>query len=295
MTVSQPAQNRALWQLIAGQFLIGSVGVFVHEAGQDAITTVFYRCLFGAMFLSVWAHFAGQLRGVWRDRRLLLGAVCSGVLLVLSWVSLFAGMARASIGVATMLFHCYPFVMLILAALVLRERTRLADWGWTALAFLGLLGSANPQRLLAELSSNYSTGIALTLLAGVLCGASLLLSRQISKQRAVAVVFIQCCTGIVMLAAFANSSVMHAGNHWFWLVGLGVIHSGLSYVLCYTAYRHLAVATIAVLSFIYPLVALRLDYFVYGQLFNAVQLGGLGLIVVGTLGVSLKWGRRAER
>ena len=92
-----------------------------------------------------------------------------------------------------------------------------------------------------------------------------------------------------MLAAFSSSTVLRPGNHWYWLVGLGVIHSGLAYVLSYSAYRHLAVATIAVLSFGYPLLALLLDYLVYGQRLALVQLAGLGLIVLGSLGVSLKW------
>ena len=48
--------NRApLAQLLLAELLIGSVGVFVHESGQDAVTAVFYRCLFGSLFLLAWA------------------------------------------------------------------------------------------------------------------------------------------------------------------------------------------------------------------------------------------------
>lgn len=274
--------------MLAAQFLIASIGIFVHEGGQDPVTTVFYRCLFGALFLGAWGLLGGHLRGLLQERKLVLGAMASGVLLVLSWVSLFAGMARSSISVATMMFYCYPFIMMVLAALLLGERTRPANWGWTLLAFLGLLCSADPQRMLAGMAGNYQTGIALALLAGVLCGASLLLSRHISKHRAVAVVFLQCCVGAVMLAAFSSSTALRPGHHWYWLVGLGVIHSGLAYVLSYSAYRHLAVATIAVLSFGYPLLALLLDFLVYGQRLAPAQLAGLGLIVLGSLGVSLK-------
>lgn len=288
MSAPPSPRTAALWQLLAAQFLIASIGIFVREGGQDPVTTVFYRCVFGALFLGAWGVVGGHLRGILQDRRLVLGAVASGVLLVLSWVSLFAGMARSSISVSTMMFYCYPFVMMVLAALLLGERTRPADWGWTLLAFLGLACSAHPQRLLASMGSNYQTGIALALLAGVLCGSSLLLSRQVARQRAIAVVFLQCCVGAAMLAGFSSTTVLRAGNHWYWLVGLGVIHSGLAYVLSYSAYRHLAVATIAVLSFGYPLLALLLDFLVYGQRLAAVQLAGIGLIVLGSLGVSLK-------
>ncbi len=287
---SPPAASRtALWQLLIAEVLIGSVGVFVHESGQDPVTAVFYRCLFGALFLLAWGLARGHLRGVLHDRVLLRGAVISGVLLVLNWVALFAGMARSSIGVATLVYHFFPFVMLILAALLLGERTRPADWGWTALAFVGVVCSADPLRLLQHVDAGYLAGIGLTLLGAVLCGASLLMSRSVGRQRPFAVVTIQCCVGSVMLAGFSSGTALHLGTHWAWLVGLGVIHSGIVYVLFYSAYRHLSVATIAVIAFVYPLVTLVLDYALYGHRLDAVQLLGVALIILGTLGVNLKW------
>jgi drug/metabolite transporter (DMT)-like permease len=283
------ASRGALWQLLIAEVLIGSVGVFVHESGQDPVTAVFYRCLFGALFLLAWGCARGHLRGVLRERALLRGAVISGVLLVLNWVALFAGMARSSIGVVTMVYHFFPFVMLILAALTLGERTRPADWGWTVLAFVGVICSADPLRLLRQVDATYLSGIGLTLLAALLCGASLLMSRSVGRQRPFAVVTVQCCVGTLMLAGFASPSALHAGTHWVWLIGLGVIHSGIVYVLFYSSYRHLSVATIAVIAFVYPLVTLLLDYAIYGHRLEGVQLLGLALIVLGTLGVNLKW------
>ncbi|NIK31846.1 drug/metabolite transporter (DMT)-like permease [Xanthomonas arboricola] len=287
--VSAGAGRRAVWQLLVAEILIGSVGVFVHESGQDPVTAVFYRCLFGALFLTVCGLVGGQLRGLWRERALLRDAIISGVLLVLNWVALFAGMARSSIGVATMVYHVFPFVMLLLAALLQGERTRRADLGWTLLAFVGVACSANPARLWQAADRGYLIGIALTLLAALLCGASLLMSRRISRERPLAVVTVQCWVGTFLLAGFSSSAALHPGPHWLWLAGLGVIHSGIVYVLFYSSYRHLHVATIAVLAFVYPLVTLLLDYLLYGHALVPVQWLGLALIVMGTLAVNLKW------
>jgi drug/metabolite transporter (DMT)-like permease len=208
---------------------------------------------------------------------------------VLNWVALFAGMARSSIGVATLVYHFFPFVMLILAALLQGERTRPADLAWTLLGFVGVACSADPARLWRDADASYLIGIGLTLLAAVLCGASLLMSRKIGKQRPFALVMIQCWVGVAMLAGFSSAGVFHVGPHWAWLLGLGVIHSGIVYVLFYSAYPRLPVVTIAVVAFVYPLVTLLLDYLIYGHRLAPVQLAGLVLIVLGTLGVNLKW------
>jgi drug/metabolite transporter (DMT)-like permease len=288
-TTSPGDARAALGQLLLGELLIGSVGVFVHESGQDAVTAVFYRCLFGGLFLLAWGMARGHLRGLLQERVLLRGAVLSGVLLVLNWVALFAGMARSSIGVATLVYHFFPFVMLILAALLQGERTRPADLAWTLLGFVGVACSADPARLWRDADASYLIGIGLTLLAAVLCGASLLMSRKIGKQRPFALVMIQCWVGVAMLAGFSSAGVFHVGLHWAWLLGLGVIHSGIVYVLFYSAYPRLPVVTIAVVAFVYPLVTLLLDYLIYGHRLAPVQLAGLALIVLGTLGVNLKW------
>jgi drug/metabolite transporter (DMT)-like permease len=288
-TTSPGDARAALGQLLLGELLIGSVGVFVHESGQDAVTAVFYRCLFGGLFLLAWGLARRHLRGLLQERVLLRGAVLSGVLLVLNWVALFAGMARSSIGVATLVYHFFPFVMLILAALLQGERTPTADLAWTLLGFVGVACSADPARLWRDADASYLIGIGLTLLAAVLCGASLLMSRKIGKQRPFALVMIQCWVGVAMLAGFSSTGVFHVGPHWAWLLGLGVIHSGIVYVLFYSSYPRLPVVTIAVVAFVYPLVTLLLDYLIYGHLLAPVQLAGLVLIVLGTLGVNLKW------
>jgi len=292
MTTFTGADSRAaLIRLLIAEILIGSVGIFAHEGGQDPITTVFYRCLFGSLFLLVWGTAGGHLRGLLAERALIGSAIFSGVLLVLNWVALFAGMARSSIGVATMVYHFFPFAMLGLAALFFGERSRAADVGWTAIAFVGVaLSAADPAKLAGLTNATYLFGIGLTFVAAVLCGASLLLSRRISRERPLAVVLIQCLTGVAMLAPFARyAAVAHLGPHWFWLAGLGLIHSGICYVLFYSAYPRLQVATIAVIAFVYPLVALLLDYAIYGHTLSALQLAGVALIVLGTLGVNLKW------
>jgi drug/metabolite transporter (DMT)-like permease len=288
-TVAQDGSHAAIGTLLLGEVLIGSVGVFVHESGQDAVTAVFYRCLFGGLFLLAWGLQRGHLRGVLQDRVLLRGALFSGVLLVLNWVALFAGMARSSIGVATMVYHFFPFVMLILAALLQGERTRPADLAWTLIGFAGVACSADPLRMWRSADANYLIGIGMTLLSAVLCGASLLMSRRVGKQRPFALVMIQCWVGVIMLAGFSSPGVFHLGWHWGWLVGLGVIHSGIVYVLFYSSYSRLPVVTIAVMAFVYPMVALLLDYLIYGHRLAPIQMAGLGLIVLGTLGVNLKW------
>ena len=160
MNAASSRESRtALIQLFVAEILIGSVGVFVHEGGQDATTSVFFRCVFGSLFLMAWGIARGHLRGLLAERALIKAAVVSGVVLVLNWVALFAGMARSSIGVATLVYHFFPFAMLALAALFYGERTRPVDLAWTSLAFAGVVLSADPIKLFGSADASYLLGV----------------------------------------------------------------------------------------------------------------------------------------
>jgi drug/metabolite transporter (DMT)-like permease len=100
----------------------------------------------------------------------------------------------------------------------------------------------------------------------------------------------QCAVGVVCLPFIAPLTAVHIGPmQWFWLVGMGVLHTGLSYVLIYGALPNLSTPIIAVLLFVYPLTAIVVDAVVYGRALSMPQLAGMVLIVVASLGVNLGW------
>jgi drug/metabolite transporter (DMT)-like permease len=73
------------------------------------------------------------------------------------------------------------------------------------------------------------------------------------------------------------------------LIGIDVIHTGIAYVVMYSAYPRLTTPAIGVLAFIYPLVEIIVDWAVYDHPFGWVRAVGMGLIAAGTLGVRLDW------
>jgi len=104
----------------------------------------------------------------------------------------------------------------------------------------------------------------------------------------------QCAVGVVFLPIIAPLiapfDAVHIGAmQWFWIVGMGVLHTGLSYVLIYGALPKLTTPIIAVLLFVYPLTAIAVDAIVYGRALSLPQLAGMALIVIASLGVNLGW------
>jgi drug/metabolite transporter (DMT)-like permease len=74
-----------------------------------------------------------------------------------------------------------------------------------------------------------------------------------------------------------------AAAPWLWLAGLGVLHTGLAYVLLYAGMARLPAGQVAVLQFVYPAAALLIDAVVYGHVLDAVQTGGVVLMAMALL------------
>jgi drug/metabolite transporter (DMT)-like permease len=73
-------------------------------------------------------------------------------------------------------------------------------------------------------------------------------------------------------------SLPHQPSAWGWLAGLGVIHTGLAYVVLFAGMARLTLGKIAVLQFVYPLAAVLFDWVIYGTTLSAVQLAGVFLM-----------------
>ncbi|QIJ64085.1 DMT family transporter [Streptomyces sp. JB150] len=289
-----PSQRRGAAQLTAAMVLSGTLGVFVVESGASPFDVVFFRVLFGALALGGYIAARGWLRDHGFTPRTLKLAVLGGVFIVFNWVFLFQSYESTSISVATVVYHTQPFYVVLLGALLFRERLTAAKVGWIAVAFAGLIlvSGVTPGDLAS--GGGYLLGIGQALLAALLYGLSTVVTKRITGVRPHLIALVQVLVGIPLLLPFADFGAMSGtGADWGWLVGLGVIHTGLMYVLMYAAYAQLPTAKIAVLAFVYPAVAMVTDWLVYGHHIGLVQALGVPLIVTAGLKVTLARPRAA--
>jgi drug/metabolite transporter (DMT)-like permease len=93
-----------------------------------------------------------------------------------------------------------------------------------------------------------------------------------------------------MLAPFANLSHLPA-DPWSWamLATLGIVHTGLMYILMYGAIQKLPTHLQGSLSFIYPVVAILVDVTAFGHRLHLSQVVGAALILTAAAGMNLGW------
>ncbi|MDC6171130.1 DMT family transporter [Paucibacter sp. XJ19-41] len=284
-------------QMVAAMAISGTIGAFVFESGQSPFNVVFFRCLFGALCLAAWCAATGLLRRRHFTRRMLGLSALGGVFIVFNWVLLFAAFHHASISIATAVYNTQPFMLVGLGVLLLGERVDAAKLAWIALAFVGLLLLVG----IGPLSQGSASllGFAMALGAALLYAFAALVIKRLAGVPPQLIALVQVSLGTLLLLPLADFGALPAPQQspapWLWLLGMGVLHTGLMYILLYSAIQRLPTTRVAVLSFIYPAIALAIDHGFYGQQLGLQQWLGVALIALGNLGVNLGLGwRRAQ-
>lgn len=270
--------------MVAAGVLLGTIGIFVEEAGQDPATTVWFRCVFGLGALLAWGAATRRLHEVTGLRGRGLAAVAgAGVLMIGSWGLFFAAIPLSSIAVSTVVFHLQPFWLLAMGSFFLGERVTPGQWIAAGVALAGLaLATGLPDQAAGWWAqrSGYAAGLGLSLAGSVLyAGAGLIGKTQAQQVGSFALSTGQCAVGTLALGAWPFGHGLPAwGAAWGWLAGLGVLHTGVAYALLYAGMARLGTGRIAVLQFVYPATAVLVDWGVYGRAPSPLQILGFGLI-----------------
>lgn len=283
---------RGTAEMTAAMIISGTIGWFVVHSGLPAVDVVFWRCAFGALALLVACTALGLLRGRPTPSLLALAAL-GGACIVVNWLLLFASFTHASISIATAVYNTQPFMLVALGALFFGERLTLYKLLWLAVAFAGVLLIVQARPGADHAGSNFPLGIALALGAAFFYALAAIVAKKLRGTPPHLIALIQVCVGVAMLAPFANLSGLPAdARAWTMLVTLGIVHTGLMYVLLYGAIQKLPTHLIGSLSFIYPVAAIVVDDLAFGHRLQPVQFLGVAAILFAAAGMNLGWMRR---
>ncbi|ROL74252.1 EamA family transporter [Pseudomonas protegens] len=288
--------RRGSLEMTAAMLISGTIGWFVLVSGQPVLDVVFWRCLFGAATLLLICGAFGFLRKNILTRRTLILAVLSGVAIVGNWVLLFGSYSRASIAIGTAVYNVQPFILVALGALFLGEKITPQKLFWLCLSFAGMLAIVSAHGAQGETGNDYLLGIALALGAALLYAFAALLIKRLSGTPPHLIALIQVCTGVLLLAPWANlGAPPQQATAWASLLTLGIVHTGVMYVLLYGAIQKLPTALTGALSFIYPIAAIFVDWLAFGHRLGLLQWVGVGAILLAAAGMQQGWTLKRRR
>jgi len=266
-------------------------GLKLCVARTDAFTaTVLIGCC-ATLALFAWLAVRGKTRAIWPQFKrypvyfILTGIVGLGVQQVL-YLSSYTFLPASQVVV---LFYLYPLLMVMLSALILKEKTTWLSVGCILTGFLGVY-----------VLISQGTFLRIELCAGVFItlGASFAwaLFSVLLKQRAFDIeigMFLFNLFGLIFLAVLIPVFGFSASHHPVELIGmlyLGVVPTAIAFVTWNRALTLAPTNTCSALALVTPLLAMVIIGIVLRETFHPSYAVGM-VLILGSVLLNLRFGR----
>ncbi|MBQ5842801.1 MAG: EamA family transporter, partial [Clostridia bacterium] len=217
-------------------------------------------------------------------KELVLLAV-SGAAMGVNWILLFEAYKYTTVSVATLCYYFAPVLVTLACPILFKEKMSAKKWVCFIMATLGL-GLITGIGGMGE--GDHLRGILFGISAAVFYATVVILNKYIKQISGIHRTFLQFVSAFgvllpyVLLTDGINLSSLN-GVGWASLVTVGLLHTGVTYCLYFSALKDLPGQTAAVLSYIDPLVAVIVSVTLLGETITPMQLIGGALILGFTL------------
>ncbi len=271
---------------IVSMAVFGTLGLFVRNIPVSSAELALYRAVLAALLIGIYlaaAKRGPELAGVKKELPLLL---LSGVAMGFNWILLFEAYRYTTVSVATLSYYFAPVIVTAACPLLFKEKITAKQRLCFVMSTLGIVLITGVGDLSA--GSNHLIGILFGLGAACLYAAVILLNKFIKNVDGIHRTFLQFIAAVAVLLPYVllTSGISLSGldpRGWGCLLIVGLVHTGVTYCLYFSALKELSGQQAAILSYIDPLVAVLVSVFILGEDISAVQIVGGALILGFTL------------
>ena len=269
--------------MVTAMAVFGTVALFVRNIPVSSSEIALYRAVMAALLLGAFLLLTGQkidFRAIRKELPLLL---ISGMAMGINWILLFEAYRYTTVSVATLSYYFAPVIVTVACPILFKEKMGVKQWLCFGMSTLGIVLITGVGDLSA--GNTHLIGILFGFGAAVLYAAVVLLNKFIKGVAGIQRTFLQFVAAILILLPYVlltGGIHLHSlsGSGWVNLLIIGIIHTGITYCLYFSALRDIPGQEAAILSYIDPLVAVAISVFVLGEQLTLLQLLG-GILILG--------------
>lgn len=280
-TTTPSGTGRARLGLIVSMTVFGTIGLFVRRIEITSAELALCRAGLAAMFLLL--YFLVTRRHLrLSEIKKSLWLLASGAAMGINWMLLFEAYKYTTISLATLSYYLAPVLVTALCPLLFHEkmtRTQVLCFLMSTIGVALIIGSGGVHGGASDVR-----GICFGVSAAVFYAAVILLNKYITGVPALERTFVQFLAAILVLTPYvALTSGFHPGvmstTGWVNLLIVGLVHTGLTYCMYFSAIRALPGQESSLLSYIDPIVSVLVSVLLLGEPLAPVQIVGVVLFL----------------
>lgn len=257
--------NKAKLELIASMFIFGTIGIFVRHIPLPSSMIALARGFVGAFFVLLFVYLKKSKLDKAAIKKNFVMLALSGAFIGINWILLFESYNYTTVATATICYYMEPIFVILASPFLLKEKLTAKKAICAAVALLGMV----------FVSGVLHTGIpALSEAKGILYGLGaacfyatvVLMNKKITEINAYDKTIMQLGMGAIVLSPyvmltqdFGTAALSMTPALWALLLFVGLVHTGVAYALYFDAMKDLKAQTIAIFSYIDPIVAILLS------------------------------------
>ncbi len=273
-------------QLIIAMCIYGTIGVFVRYIPLPSSIIACCRAMIGTIFVGL-VFIVGKRKPDFQViRKKAFPLVLSGIFLGANWIFLFESYRYTTVAIGTLCNYMAPIFIVIASAILFKEKINLKKCICILTAMLGMVFvSGIMEGGIPE--GNQLKGVLLGLISAVLYAIIVLINKKIKEIDGYDKTIIQLCVSAIAIIPYIclTENVKEIRLDSFgilMLVFVGIVHTGIAYVLYFGSIKNLSAQTIAILSYLDPVIAIILSVLILREPLGVYGLIGAILILGST-------------
>ncbi len=266
--------------------IFGTLGPFTRQIAVSSGELALYRAVLAVLLIGGYLLVSREKRNVAAVKRELLLLIVSGMAMGVNWVLLFEAYRYTTISLATLSYYFAPVIVTVACPVFFREKLTKKQLLCFVMATAGLVLIIGVEGV----SGNGTDGIGILygLAAAGFYASVILMNKAIKKVAGIHRTLIQLLGAVLILLPYTMLTQPIRFPQldltgWICMAVVGLIHTGVNYCLYFSSLKDLKGQSAAVLSYIDPLVAVLISFFVLGEGITVPQLIGGAMILGFTL------------
>lgn len=265
--------------------IFGTIGLFVKNIPLPTGEIALYRALLAVLLVGGYLLITKKRISFKDCKKELALLLLSGAAMGFNWIFLFSAYKCTTVSVATLSYYFAPVIVTVLSPLLFKEKMTLKKIVCFIFSTAGLILITG----LGNLGGNlmHIKGISFGIGAAILYAAVMLLNKAIKGIGGIERTFLQFVSAAVVLVPYVlltdgiNITSLHTKGFIF-LIMVGLVHTGVTYLMYFSSLKELEGQQVAVLSYIDPLVAVLVSVLILKESITLTQIIGGALILIFT-------------
>ena len=270
-------------KLCLSMTIFGSIGIFVKYLTLPSGFLVFLRASIGFLFLLPFVFFRKNKNTVASIKANLLPLILSGIALGANWVLLFEAYRYTDVSIATLCYYLAPVFIVLFSPIVLKESLTAQKIVCVGIALLGMVFISG---IFSGVDSANPLGILFGVMAAVLYATVVFINKRIKNVDSYDKTAFQFGISLIITLPYSLfteklSSDMFDLRSIILILTVGIIHTGVAYILYFSSLKDVKAHTAAIFSYIDPILALILSFLILKETMGVFEAIGAVLVLSG--------------